>query len=65
LSDLNIEYSFLLAFLAFAVAVNITRKLDHPNILKMYNLYQDDSYFYIGKMKQAASLQKKRDTRIS
>ena len=27
--------------------VNITRKLDHPNILKMYNLYQDDSYFYI------------------
>jgi calcium-dependent protein kinase len=26
----------------------IVRKLDHPNILKMYNLYQDDGFFYIG-----------------
>lgn len=26
---------------------NVVRKLDHPNILKMYNLYQDESYFYI------------------
>ena len=26
----------------------IVRKLDHPNILKMYNLYQDEAYFYIG-----------------
>ena len=24
-------------------------KLDHPNILKMYNLYQDEHYFYIGE----------------
>jgi len=26
---------------------NVVRKLDHPNILKMYNLYQDRSHFYI------------------
>lgn len=26
---------------------NVVRKLDHPNLLKMYNLYQDESYFYI------------------
>ena len=28
---------------------NIVRKLDHPNILKMYKLYQDENYFYIGE----------------
>ncbi|CAB9511942.1 MAP kinase-activated protein kinase 2 (Fragment) [Seminavis robusta] len=26
---------------------DVVRKLDHPNILKMYNLYQDEAYFYI------------------
>ena len=28
---------------------NIVKKLDHPNILTMHNLYQDESYFYIGE----------------
>lgn len=30
--------------------------MDHPNILKMYNLYQDDSYFYIGKLAEIITI---------
>ena len=37
--------------LAVLYEFNVVRKLDHPNILKMYNLYQDDNHFYIGKDK--------------
>jgi calcium-dependent protein kinase len=36
------------ANLAVLHEFQIVRKLDHPNILKMYNLYQDEGYFYIG-----------------
>ena len=27
--------------------MEIIKKLDHPNILKMYEFYQDDNRFYI------------------
>jgi calcium-dependent protein kinase len=27
--------------------VEILKKLDHPNIVKIYELYSDEDYFYI------------------
>ncbi len=27
--------------------VNILKDLDHPNIVKLYELYQDDKYYYL------------------
>ena len=27
--------------------VNILKKLDHPNIVNIYELYQDDQFFYL------------------
>lgn len=27
--------------------VNILKRLDHPNIVNIYELYQDDSFYYL------------------
>ncbi len=31
----------------FANEVSILKKLDHPNIIRLYEMYQDDSMYYL------------------
>ena len=32
---------------SFANEYEIMRRLDHPNIIKLYEVYEDDAYFYL------------------
>ena len=31
----------------FLYNINISREFDHPNIAKIYDLYQDDHYYFV------------------